>query len=63
MDPWTIDKKMIGRNVVPYARLSFDRAFAAVEKHKDTEKLCMSNTLILLKILLSLGADYLVKLG
>eukprot|EP00592_Proboscia_alata_P008148 CAMPEP_0194367560 /NCGR_PEP_ID=MMETSP0174-20130528/15668_1 /TAXON_ID=216777 /ORGANISM="Proboscia alata, Strain PI-D3" /LENGTH=396 /DNA_ID=CAMNT_0039143389 /DNA_START=652 /DNA_END=1842 /DNA_ORIENTATION=- len=38
MDPWTIDKKVIGRNVVKYARLSFDRAFAAVEKHKDTVK-------------------------
>ena len=63
MDPWPIDKKMIGRNVVQYARLSFDRAFAAVEKHQDTGKLCMSHTLILLTIIFSHGADYMVKLG
>ena len=54
---------MFGHNVVQYARLSFDRAFAAVEEHQDTRKLCMSHTLIMLKILFSLGADYLVKLG
>mmetsp|Transcript_22397 Transcript_22397/g.27365 ORF Transcript_22397/g.27365 Transcript_22397/m.27365 type:complete len:501 (-) Transcript_22397:104-1606(-) len=39
MDPWTIDKKVLGRNVAKYARLSFDRAFAAVKKHKDTLKI------------------------